>query len=413
MDVLRRSRRSVLVASTLAVAAFVAPSFATAAPTATAGGGVATFTDPDGNADALSITLGRADAGSIDPAGFNVAFFQLTPGVVPGAGCQAGLVGVLCPFGGAAPAGVNVDLGAGNDEATLEVTDAAKDAPTAITVQGGPGNDRLAKIRAKATLDGGDGDDLLLPDEVRPFAPAPGPTPGETIRGGAGTDTVAYGSTPEGVTVTLDGVANDGRRGENDNVAADIENVRGPGFPSTITGSAGNNRIEGGSAGDTLAGGAGVDELIGGGGADTLNVLDGAGGDTVNCGDGDDLAYVDSGDLAPTTSGCETVVWAPALTSKRLRFSKKRIRVGLKCPTTATGASMGCNGTLVITSTAAKPVTLARARYDVARGKKATLTLKPTSAGRRALKKKAINARALLQLDGGTPATGPLIKIRR
>jgi len=49
---------------------------------------------------------------------------------------------------------------------------------------------------------------------------------------GAGIDAVSYSGAESSVTVTLDGQANDGARGENDLVGDDVENVFGGDGPT-------------------------------------------------------------------------------------------------------------------------------------------------------------------------------------
>jgi Ca2+-binding RTX toxin-like protein len=129
------------------------------------------------------------------------------------------------------------------------------------TLNGGPGNDTLAGRGGDDTVNGGPGDDLLH-----------GWIGSDTFNGGSGTDTVDYAnSNVIPVTVSLDGVANDGAAGENDNAGADIENIRGSYGDDTLTGTQGANRLDGYGGNDTLNGLGGDDTLFGGDGADTLN----------------------------------------------------------------------------------------------------------------------------------------------
>jgi hypothetical protein len=86
----------------------------------------------------------------------------------------------------------------------------------------------------------------------------------DSVSSGNGTDTASY-VRDSGVTVTLDGAANDGGPSENDNVAADVENRIGSRAAEVLTGNASANDIDGG-AGD------------GGGSGDTISAL---GGDDV------------------------------------------------------------------------------------------------------------------------------------
>ncbi len=156
----------------------------------------------------------------------------------------------------------NVTAGSGNDTLTGYTT--------ANVLSGGGGRDFLDGDSGNDTLDGGAGDDILT--------------------GGVGTDLVTYASRAAAVTLSIDGVANDGEAGigELDDIRTDVESV---------TGGAGNDTLTGGALADTLSGGAGVDTISGGAGADTLNgddgddVLEGgAGGDIHNGGAGFDTA---------------------------------------------------------------------------------------------------------------------------
>lgn len=159
---------------------------------------------------------------------------------------------------------------------------------------GSPGGDGLYGNGGNDTLTGGAGEDLIVDgpgadtvmggpdaDYLRAAASA---DPGDDYRGGGGIDTVSYLSRQNGVTVTIDNVANDGESGENDNVHLDVEGV---------TGGDGDDVLVGSGAGNFLAGGlAGNDELYGGDGADHLDGFD-----------GDDLLMGDAGDDVLTGFG--------------------------------------------------------------------------------------------------------------
>jgi Ca2+-binding RTX toxin-like protein len=162
---------------------------------------------------------------------------------------------------------------------------------SAMTVNGGPGNDALA---AMGTVNGDDGDDLLggtAPNSVSNFP--------STMNGGVGNDTLLDGdqdTTMNGDTgvdtakffsgnntITIDGVKNDGPSG-GDNVGLTVENVTGGPGNDNITGrtSGANaaNKLAGGGGDDVLNGLDGSDKLDGGPGADTFN--GGTGTDTVD-----------------------------------------------------------------------------------------------------------------------------------
>jgi hypothetical protein len=107
----------------------------------------------------------------------------------------------------------------------------------------------------------------------------------------------------EPVTISLDGAANDGAAGENDAVAADIEDAIGGAGDDTISGSQGPNEIEGGDGGDVIDGLGGRDTIDAGTGNDRITSRDGV-QESVECGDGNDLAVTDEFDSA---LNCETV----------------------------------------------------------------------------------------------------------
>jgi Ca2+-binding RTX toxin-like protein len=122
---------------------------------------------------------------------------------------------------------------------------------------------------------------------------------------GDGEDTVTYVASAQPVTVTLDGVANDGATGENDYVRADVEDVFGSPGDDTLTGNDGPNVIVGGFEGnDSLIGGGGHDDLSGRRGDDSIDADDGV-SDRVVCGDGVDSATVDDKDHV--AASCEAV----------------------------------------------------------------------------------------------------------
>jgi hypothetical protein len=145
--------------------------------------------------------------------------------------------------------------------------------------------DTVLGSAGRDTLDGGPGTDV--------------------IAGGDGIDTVSYeeraGNQP--VSISLDGVANDGEAGENDAVNADMEDSIGGAGDDTIAGSTGPNEIDGGDGGDVIDGAAGPDTIDGGPGNDRITSRDGV-QESVACGDGNDLAVTDEFD---TVSDCETV----------------------------------------------------------------------------------------------------------
>ena len=205
-----------------------------------------------------------------------------------------------------------------------------------------------------AEVRGGAGADEMWGDHYK----GPG---ADLLDGGPGTDTTEEWGIPSDLTsqprtnVTLDGVANDGRPGEGDNVigierirvsvvgdyvgtdGADEIKVINPGnegpsslqgrsgndilvaedFDDMVDGGAGDDMVEGGRGNDTVTGGPGRDTIYGDAtsshcswysckipfGNDTINARDGE-VDNIDCGIGTDTAVVDTVDIV---ANCENV----------------------------------------------------------------------------------------------------------
>lgn len=160
------------------------------------------------------------------------------------------------------------------------------------TLNGGPGNDALSGGTEDDVLDGGIGDDTISGDDGADALVGgdggdglhggygvdvlSGEAGGDLLDGGPGTDTLSGGEGPDAadyslrtspVTVTLDGVGDDGEVGENDDIGADVESAIGGSAGDTLVGNFGANVLDGGTGDDLLAGGTGADTLIGGAGA--------------------------------------------------------------------------------------------------------------------------------------------------
>jgi Ca2+-binding RTX toxin-like protein len=266
------------------------------------------------------------------------------------------------------PAGLTItaDGGSGND-----VLRGPAFTETVDSLLGGDGNDKITGGMGADNVDGGAGDDELDarqgPDVVRGGdgndklgADYWDEQSTDVIDGGAGYDQIEGNWTSESgnyqppIVVSIDGMANDGRPGENDNVTA-IERIYlnapatltgsdGPeeftifntdagstyngrggddkltGFDldDTIDGGAGNDQIEGGYGHDTLTGGPGRDVINGDSngstcnwiqcrspyGNDKIDARDGE-ADNITCGIGEDTVEADPADtVAPD---CETV----------------------------------------------------------------------------------------------------------
>lgn len=145
-----------------------------------------------------------------------------------------------------------------------------------ILVCSSGGNDILSGGLGDDVLDGGRGTDTLL--------------------GGGGDDAADYSSRTAPVSVSLDGVNNDGEAGENDNAGSDVEDIYGGAGNDVLTGSNVGNYIVGHGGSDSISGLGGDDWLIGG--FDT--------GDFANGGTGSDSCWE-----FITTTQCEDLVEPP------------------------------------------------------------------------------------------------------
>ena len=156
----------------------------------------------------------------------------------------------------------------------------------AESIDGGGGNDTLNGMGGDDELDGGDGNDLLT-----------GGPGADMIKGGAGMDTISYAYSPMGVSINLRAGTASGGDADGDELAADIENVRGSMHDDMLSGSRGANMLWGLGGNDDLFGDKGDDDLFGGMGDDNLDGGDGddtleggPGADTLTGGEDDDAA---------------------------------------------------------------------------------------------------------------------------
>lgn len=161
--------------------------------------------------------------------------------------------------------------------------------PSVECVLGGAGADVLVGSAAANALDGGDGDDVLSGRGGNDVLDGGGGA--DALNGDGGVDAADYSGRRAPVTVTLDGLANDGAEGERDNVAT--EKVRGGRGDDLLEGDRRANILDGGAGADLLRGGGGADTLRGGAGADALH--GGAGADWLLGGSGDDRLSGDAG----------------------------------------------------------------------------------------------------------------------
>jgi Ca2+-binding RTX toxin-like protein len=152
-----------------------------------------------------------------------------------------------------AVAWVAATLNGGADGDTLNGTLRAND-----VLNGGGGADTLSGDWGADRLDGGSGDDLLKPgDGTVEF----GADIGDVVAGGDGFDTLSYFGMFGVRTITFDGMPDDGRPGEGDNVMPDVEGFRGGNDAETVIGSDSPNDFQGGGGADVLDGAGGNDTL--------------------------------------------------------------------------------------------------------------------------------------------------------
>ena len=302
------------------------------------------------------------------------------------------------------------------------------------TLRGGNGNDEVDGEDGNDNVSGGAGDDKLFGDHFK----APG---ADVIDGGPGFDRVIddYPAGQGAVSVTLDGIANDGRAGENDNVIG-IEEIEGPqgtyvgsdaaetftvgatgqsssvsggggndtittaNGPESVDGGAGDDRIVGGFDNDTITGGPGRDAIFADAtgnfcgifsctvpfGNDTVNARDGE-VDSIDCGVGADRAVIDAFD---THANCETVeeargpekkivgpdgaVKLSLLTKRSIRLITSRgLKIRVSCPAAcAIVADLRTNRTLARKLRLPRSRKLAGARKTLRAKGSTTLTLK-------------------------------------
>jgi Ca2+-binding RTX toxin-like protein len=202
-----------------------------------------------------------------------------------------------CPV----PPRLRVDLGDSNDNWTdwdgSSVIDGGPGNDNTISgaggddvIRGGAGNDVLVGGTGDDALDGGLGDDDFegIPGE-RLFGSDPPSQGTDTYTGGGGGDSVLYTGRGEDLALSLDGVANDGEPGENDNIGPDVTTVLGGDGADVITGNGYANAFAGDTGDDVITGGDGDDRLFGGPGSDQLDA--GAGQDFLEGDDAGDVLF--------------------------------------------------------------------------------------------------------------------------
>ena len=170
---------------------------------------------------------------------------------------------------------------------------------------GGSGDDRLHGGGGNDRLRGGAGDDRLFgaarrDDNLR------GGDGSDRMSGGPGRDLGDYLAHETAVSLSAGNGANDGSRGEGDELRSDVENLRGGSGNDSLQGNGAANWLHGFGGDDRLRGGMANDDLFGGMGDDTLDGRDAASlSDDLFCGGGSDGAMADTGDRV--RADCENV----------------------------------------------------------------------------------------------------------
>ena len=316
------------------------------------------------------------------------------------------------------------------------------------TLDGGDGNDKLDGGEGNDRVLGGNGDDAVDGDGYK--------DPGsDVVDGGAGYDYFEGWGQPDQlqrqptVTLTLDGAANDGRPGENDNVT-NVEDfqmyvvgsltgsdgpekfvIYNPGnsgpstlvgrggddelvgndFDDSVDGGAGNDHVEGGLGNDTVTGGPGRDTIYGDAtasrctyysckipyGNDVINARDGE-ADNIDCGIGQDKATVDAVDVV---ANCETVEGAGSNgpsgnNSVKVTLGKGKLgSVAAKGYTLKVKCSAACSATATMTADKATARKLGAKKVGSGKGslsKAGTATVKVKVARKLARKLKRLKS---------------------
>nr|WP_198151195.1 calcium-binding protein [Kibdelosporangium sp. MJ126-NF4]CEL12778.1 Alkaline phosphatase [Kibdelosporangium sp. MJ126-NF4]CTQ98464.1 Alkaline phosphatase (EC 3.1.3.1) [Kibdelosporangium sp. MJ126-NF4] len=174
------------------------------------------------------------------------------------------------------------DILVGTDEDDVIFAGAGNDRVLALG-----GDDFVCSNAGNDFVDGGAGNDALFADAVMDGQ--------DVYVGGPGEDIVDYGLRSISLRLSLNGAADDGAPGENDNIGSNdstapdadgIEVVVGSTADDVLLGGPGNDRFIGRSGNDHIDGGPGVDGLGGFEGNDLL--VGGEGNDQLGGGEEDD-----------------------------------------------------------------------------------------------------------------------------
>lgn len=286
----------------LVLGVFLLASAPASATTATSFAGGTVTLDNDADSETFTVTVIRTDPGPTYD--YRVVATNAPLGPPGGSGCANDGSKVLT-CSSATVSAIVINGGAGDDRFSIGGYPYVGLSSPGVVLHGQAGSDTFTAAaggRLDSNADGGPGDDTFNGSDVYAdgFTAEPG---NDTYRGGtravpAGADPAIYqldaaedswypgGGT--GLTLSLDGVANDtDGLGGMDNLN-DIEYLQGSLGNDTIIAGAGSVSIGSGDGDDTLVGSPQDDRLGPGGGSDTVRA--GAGDDTIQDGDYDPAA---------------------------------------------------------------------------------------------------------------------------
>ncbi len=200
-----------------------------------------------------------------------------------------------------APDAVTIDGGDGNDQLTGTAfndsidggggNDVITTGDGSNTVSAGDGNDRITASFGNDSLSGGSGDDTIFADSGNDAVN--GDAGNDRLDGGFGNDTVDGGDDDDVIF---------GGRGDNDSLlgGAGNDSIRGDTNAANQVGTSGNDTIDGGDGNDTIDGDAGSDTITGGLGDDLITATSrNSQSISVDAGDGNDV--VDPGQTRAAT----------------------------------------------------------------------------------------------------------------
>ncbi len=338
-------------------------------------------------------------------------------------------------YGG--PGDDRINTGTGNDILRGEDGNDRLDAgPDSDELDGGNGRDDLEGGTGRDTLRGGEGDDTLDGGGGDTFHWDDPPTfpatrdgqfpdkldggPGsDTLNGGDGDfDTVTYDGRQAPVLISLDGLRNDGERGERDLIGTDVEELVGGEGDDTVRGSANGNFLAGGAGDDLIDAGGGFHDVAHGNkGNDTIITLDGGAegrlgapgamnptyfwDDGVLCDDSPSAPYADTAIVDPAdggvnsqlaAGGCETILMTE--TPQSMPVDDGSVQVPVTCGASPI-AGATCTGTAVVeqylpakSGQASKKRVVGKRTFKAKVWRKAKLRVKLNSTGRKAARGK-------------------------